>query len=122
MNKQQMEDVENVARVVSEKLVEMVKDNAQTAEIAKTLFPMIMRYYLKEALLYVLTEYKDLNLSPQAASDYTTKSFGTFKYDIQKEIAVAFELAMQEFKGGQEPALYLCSVIPVREPINKKPA
>ena len=120
MTKQEEKQAEKVAEIISQQLLNMIKEAAETTEIAKLMVPLIIKHFIKNAVEGVLLEFKDLNLTPKAAEEYTLKNFGNFKYEVQKEIASAFELAMKAY-SGREDILYHCQISPIREPLNKKP-
>jgi hypothetical protein len=84
----------------------------------KKLYVSFLKNYLENVVLGVLTDYPKEMMDDREIYEYVSGHFKDLKYNIQIEIADAFNDAMAKFSGHYMD--YYCEIKPVPEPVSDK--
>jgi len=84
----------------------------------KKLYVSFLKNYLETVILAVLSDYPKEMMDDKEIYEYVSGHFKDLKYDIQNEIALAFNDAVSKFSGQYLD--YYCEIKPIPEPASNK--
>lgn len=103
---------------IAQESLKLVISIGKPKNLISELSTKLVHYYIKALIKDSLTAYEKMNLSRQDEYEFTAKNFADLKYQLQIEVASAFESAAKEFSG--KTVDYYCTISPVPDPINKE--
>lgn len=106
------------ANFIAQESLKLVETTGKPKKLVKELSLKLLHFYVKSIIKNSLTEYTNLNLDKKDAYDFTIKNFTDVKFQIQGEVAMAFEAAAREFSGRSID--YYCKISAIPDPINKE--